>query len=70
MATVPFSAKWLRERMALDHPGDVPIRLGPRITANAQPFITRSRDARFHERVGIVPTSNPTTLVSMNPCSF
>jgi hypothetical protein len=43
--------------MGLDHPGDMPIRFCPRIAAHAQPFTTRPRDARFHERVGIVPTS-------------
>jgi hypothetical protein len=46
--------------MGLDHPGDLPIRLGPRIAAHAPPFITRFRDARFHERVGIVSTSEQT----------
>lgn len=42
--------------MGLDHPGDLPIRFCPRIAAHADPFIARPRDARFHERVGIVPT--------------
>ncbi len=43
--------KRLEERMRLDHPGHVPIRLCPRIAAHAEPFIARLRDARFHERV-------------------
>ena len=42
--------------MGLDHPGDLPSRLGPWIAAYAQPFITRPCDARFHERIGIVPS--------------
>ena len=56
--------------MGLDHPADLPIRFCPRIAAYAQPFITRTRDARFHERVGIAPTSKQTDDAGVDESVF
>jgi hypothetical protein len=56
----PQTERWLPERMGLNVPGDLPLRLSSRITAHAQALLASLGHARFQEHCSFILTTKQT----------